>query len=173
MLILPGLEPTFAIQTTDASGTAVILAALRILKANNYNGTYAIEVHAYAAEEGGLLGSAKVAAAYKAAGKTLRGMLQLEMVGWQPSTSTNKGKSSTITVLNDPVTGMNTHMTNVIKAYVPTAERRSVDCGVSGWSFCQVLTPVTDCSCIVWLLGSLQLLRPRLSCRLHQCLWTK
>ncbi|KDN42380.1 hypothetical protein RSAG8_06871, partial [Rhizoctonia solani AG-8 WAC10335] len=113
----------------DASGVAVIMAIMRILKANNYQGTYAIEAHAYAGEEGGLLGAKALAASYKSAGKSVRGMLDFEMIGYQPTTSTNSGKSSTITVLSDPVSAMSTHMTNVVKAYVPTAERRSVSCG--------------------------------------------
>lgn len=57
------------------------MAVMRILKANNYTGTYAIEAHAYAGEEGGLLGSKALAASYKSAGKTVRGMLDFEMVG--------------------------------------------------------------------------------------------
>lgn len=113
----------------DASGVAVLMTIMRILKANNYQGTYAIEAHAYAGEEGGLLGAKALAASYKSAGKTVRGMLDFEMIGYQPTTSSNSGKSSTITVLSDPVSAMSTHMTNVVKAYVPTAERRSVSCG--------------------------------------------
>jgi Zn-dependent M28 family amino/carboxypeptidase len=65
----------------DASGVAVIMAIMRILKANNYQGNYAIEAHAYAGEEGGLLGAKTLAASYKAAGKTVRGMLDFEMIG--------------------------------------------------------------------------------------------
>ncbi|KAH7334958.1 hypothetical protein B0J17DRAFT_696158 [Rhizoctonia solani] len=102
---------------------------MQMLRANNYQGTYAIEAHAYAGEEGGLLGAKPLAASYKSAGKTVRGMLDFEMIGYQPATSSNSGKSSTITVLSDPVSAMSTHMTNVVKAYVPTAERRSVSCG--------------------------------------------
>ncbi|EUC62584.1 bacterial leucyl aminopeptidase, partial [Rhizoctonia solani AG-3 Rhs1AP] len=98
----------------DASGVAAVMA---------------IMPHAYAGEEGGLLGAKALAASYKSAGKTVRGMLDFEMIGYQPATSGSSGKSSTITVLSDPVTAMSTHMTNVVKAYVPTAERRSVSCG--------------------------------------------
>ncbi|KAG8742871.1 hypothetical protein FRC10_000791 [Ceratobasidium sp. 414] len=113
----------------DASGLSVVMAIMRILKANNYQGSYAIEAHAYAGEEGGLLGSDAMAAAYKKQGKQVRGMLEFEMVGYQPSTSTNRGKSSTITVLSDPIPAMSSHMMEVVKAYVPTAEQRSVNCG--------------------------------------------
>ncbi|QRW12939.1 Peptidase family M28 protein [Ceratobasidium sp. AG-Ba] len=113
----------------DASGLSIVMAIMRILKANDYQGSYAIEAHAFAGEEGGLLGSDAVAAAYKKQGKQVRGMLEFEMVGYQPSTSTNKGKSSTITVLADPVPAMSKHMIEVVRAYVPTAEQRSVNCG--------------------------------------------
>jgi Zn-dependent M28 family amino/carboxypeptidase len=57
------------------------MVIMRILKANNYQGTYAIEAHAYAGEEGGLLGSQNLAKQYKAQNKTIRGMLNFEMVG--------------------------------------------------------------------------------------------
>ncbi|KAL0060932.1 hypothetical protein AAF712_012268 [Marasmius tenuissimus] len=113
----------------DASGVATIMAIMRILKANNYQGSYAIEAHAYAGEEGGLLGSKALASSYKSAGKSIRGLLDFEMIGYQPSTSTNAGKSSTISVLSDPNAAMSSHMTQVVAAYVPTAERRSVACG--------------------------------------------
>ncbi|QRW25503.1 Peptidase family M28 protein [Rhizoctonia solani] len=113
----------------DASGLSVVMAIMRILKANDYQGSYAIEAHAYAGEEGGLLGSDALARAYKDQGKEIRGMIEFEMVGYQPSTSTNAGKSSTITVLADPVPSMTSHMIKVVEAYVPTAELRSVNCG--------------------------------------------
>ncbi|KAJ7155358.1 hypothetical protein C8R43DRAFT_999481 [Mycena crocata] len=113
----------------DASGTAVAMHALNILANAGYKGKYPIEVHAYAGEEGGLLGSAKLAQSYKNKGVVLRGMLNLEMVGWSPATSSNTNKSSTITVLTDPTPGMGTHMTKVIAEYIPTAERRAVACG--------------------------------------------
>ncbi|KAF9257273.1 Zn-dependent exopeptidase [Marasmius fiardii PR-910] len=114
----------------DASGVAVMMSIIRILKDSNFQSAdYAIEAHAYAGEEGGLLGSQTVAESYKSAGKNIRGMLDFEMVGYQPDTSTNSGKSSTITVLSDPVAAMSSHMTKVVNAYVPTAENRSVACG--------------------------------------------
>lgn len=65
----------------DASGLSVVMSIMRILKANNYQGAYAIEAHAYAGEEGGLLGSDALARAYKDEGKEIRGMVEFEMVG--------------------------------------------------------------------------------------------
>ncbi|KEP48844.1 bacterial leucyl aminopeptidase [Rhizoctonia solani 123E] len=113
----------------DASGVAVMMSIMRILKANDYQGAYAIEAHAFAGEEGGLLGSKKVATEYKAQNKVIRGMLDFEMVGYQPATASNAGKSSTITVLSDPVPQMSSHMAQIVQKYVPTAEQRSVACG--------------------------------------------
>lgn len=113
----------------DASGVATIMAIMRILKANNYQGTHAIEAHAYAGEEGGLLGSGNLAKQYKLENKSIRGMLNFEMIGYQPPTASNAGKSSTITVLSDPMPEMSAHMAEVVRKYVPTAEQRSVDCG--------------------------------------------
>jgi leucyl aminopeptidase len=57
------------------------MAIMRILKANNYQGTYAIEAHAFAGEEGGLLGSDALARVYKDQGREIRGMVEFEMVG--------------------------------------------------------------------------------------------
>jgi hypothetical protein len=93
----------------------------------NIDSRYPIEAHAYGGEEGGLLGSQKMAQAYKSAGRSIRGILNLEMVGWQPE---QKG-TSTITVLDDPNTGMHDYMLEVVKEYIPTADVRSTTCGVS------------------------------------------
>ncbi|KAG8804445.1 hypothetical protein FRC17_005967, partial [Serendipita sp. 399] len=112
----------------DASGTAVALHVLSILAKSGWaysNAKYPIEAHAYAGEEGGLLGSLALARSYKWAGRSIRGMLNLEMVGWQPETA----GSSTITVLKDPNLDMANYMLSVIKAYVPTATVKSTTCG--------------------------------------------
>lgn len=93
----------------------------------SYPFRYPIEGHAYGGEEGGLLGSSAVAHAYKTQERLLRGMLNLEMVGWQPE---HEG-SSTITVLVDPNQEMSEYMEEVVKEYVPTAVVRSTTCGVS------------------------------------------
>lgn len=112
----------------DASGTAVALHVFSILASSGWISTtskYPIEVHAYAGEEGGLLGSGALAASYSKASREIRGMLNLEMVGWQPKTT----GSSTITVLTDPQKTMGQHAQAVIKQYVPTATLRKTYCG--------------------------------------------
>ncbi|KAG8831712.1 hypothetical protein FRC20_008861 [Serendipita sp. 405] len=112
----------------DASGTAVALHVLSILAKSGWAYTkakYPIEAHSYAGEEGGLLGSLALARSYKSSGRLIRGMLNLEMVGWQPEST----GSSTITVLKDPNSEMSNYMLSVIKAYVPTATVKSTTCG--------------------------------------------
>lgn len=112
----------------DASGTAVMMHVMEILAESGWVQTrakYPIEGHAYGGEEGGLLGSSAVAHAYKTQERLLRGMLNLEMVGWQPE---HEG-SSTITVLVDPNQEMSEYMEEVVKEYVPTAVVRSTTCG--------------------------------------------
>jgi len=94
------------------------------------NARYPIEAHAYGGEEGGLLGSIALSTAYTQAERDIRGVLNVEMVGWQPEK--DDGSTSTITVLSDPNAGMSEYMTEVVDAYVPTANIRRAFCGVSG-----------------------------------------
>jgi len=66
----------------DASGTATVLEVFRVLAKNGYRGSRTLEFHAYAAEEAGLLGSQDIANRYAKDGKTVAGMMQLDMVGY-------------------------------------------------------------------------------------------
>ncbi|KAI8813649.1 hypothetical protein BJ742DRAFT_672451 [Cladochytrium replicatum] len=72
----------------DGSGTATILESLSaILESgvlNSEGWTKPIEYHWYAAEEGGLLGSQKVAADYRERGAKVYAMWQCDMTGYQP-----------------------------------------------------------------------------------------
>ncbi len=75
-----------------------MIQTLQILKSNVWSGTRAVEFHAYAVsgfldgdfdvgvdvskgKEAGMLGLAQVASQYKSAGKKVRAMLQLDMIG--------------------------------------------------------------------------------------------
>ncbi|KAI9326246.1 hypothetical protein DFJ73DRAFT_909133, partial [Zopfochytrium polystomum] len=71
-----------------------------------------IEFHWYAGEEGGLLGSQKVVAAYKRAGIPVFGVLQSDMTGYFPS-----GETETIVVMTDFV---DPALTRFLKALVET-----------------------------------------------------
>ncbi len=60
----------------DASGSAVVLEMFRILTSSGFVPAKTIEFHGYAAEEVGLRGSQEIAAAYRAAGKSVIGMVR-------------------------------------------------------------------------------------------------
>ncbi|RYZ64140.1 MAG: M20/M25/M40 family metallo-hydrolase, partial [Proteobacteria bacterium] len=63
----------------NASGSANILEALRIISHQEAAPERTIEFMWYAGEEGGLIGSAEIASDYKAQGKDVVGVLQLDM----------------------------------------------------------------------------------------------
>ena len=64
----------------DGSGSVTILQVLRSLVEEGFvpPAGIAVEVHWFAAEEGGLLGSQAVAAAYEKAGTRVKGMLHMD-----------------------------------------------------------------------------------------------
>jgi len=66
----------------DGSGSAALLEILRLLVEADFKPEYSVEFHWYAAEEVGLLGSQGVADDYQKAGKAVRGMMQLDMIGY-------------------------------------------------------------------------------------------
>ncbi|KAJ3159637.1 hypothetical protein HDU86_001646 [Geranomyces michiganensis] len=68
----------------DGSGSTTIFEAYRVLLAAGFAPSRPLEFHWYSAEEGGLLGSQKVVAAYKAANVPVLGMLQVDMTGYTP-----------------------------------------------------------------------------------------
>jgi bacterial leucyl aminopeptidase len=63
----------------DASGTATVLEAFRILMATGFRSHRTIEFHTYAGEEAGLLGSQDIARSYREKGRQVVGMLQFDM----------------------------------------------------------------------------------------------
>jgi bacterial leucyl aminopeptidase len=73
----------------DGSGSVTILHTLRTLVKKQFTPPkdVAFEFHWYAAEEGGLLGSQDIAAAYEKAGVNVKGMLQMDSQCMLPSHS--------------------------------------------------------------------------------------
>jgi len=63
----------------NASGIATITEVIRILMDNNYKPKRTVQFMGYAAEEVGLLGSKEIANKYKAEGKKVVGVMQLDM----------------------------------------------------------------------------------------------
>ena len=70
----------------DGSGTTSTFEAFRLLAENDFVPKRPIEFHWYSAEEGGLLGSQKVAAEYIRKGVPILGMYQADMTGFVPKT---------------------------------------------------------------------------------------
>jgi leucyl aminopeptidase len=72
MTLAPGADD-------DASGVAATMDLLRIIVEKNLKFTRTLEIHGYAAEEAGLVGSQHVAETYKAQNKRVIAMLQNDM----------------------------------------------------------------------------------------------
>lgn len=70
----------------DASGIGGLVAILQAITATGASFERTIELHAYAAEEVGLLGSGEMAASYKSSGKKVAVMLQMDMMTYLAST---------------------------------------------------------------------------------------
>ncbi|KAI9597958.1 hypothetical protein BDF19DRAFT_433140 [Syncephalis fuscata] len=68
----------------DGSGTVTILESFRALVAGKFQPERSVEFHWYSAEEGGLLGSQDVAAAYTREGRKVVAALQNDMTGYRP-----------------------------------------------------------------------------------------
>lgn len=74
----------------NASGTATNLEIFRLLMANDIHLERSLEIHAYAAEEIGLVGSQDIANDYKAAGVNVVAMVQHDMDLWKADGSADK-----------------------------------------------------------------------------------
>lgn len=72
----------------NASGIAILFETLRIIEQQNLEFRRNIELHAYAAEEIGLVGSQQIASAYSAAKKSVNAMMQLDMASFSSSGDT-------------------------------------------------------------------------------------
>lgn len=81
--INPSTDSTFAPGADDnASGTATNLEVFRVLMANKIRPARTIEIHAYAAEEIGLVGSAEIARTYRKKGVNVLGAIQFDMTAF-------------------------------------------------------------------------------------------
>ncbi|KAI0079660.1 peptidase [Panus rudis PR-1116 ss-1] len=82
----------------DGSGTVTILESYRALISSNFRPIRPVEFHWYAAEEGGLLGSAAVAQAYEARSANVYAMSQFDMTAW-----VKKGTREEVGIITDYV----------------------------------------------------------------------
>jgi len=71
----------------NASGTATVIEAFRVLVENNFIPDRTVEFHTYAAEEAGLLGSQDIASAYASNGIAVQSMANFDMTGYNAATN--------------------------------------------------------------------------------------
>jgi leucyl aminopeptidase len=84
--INPGERSNYAPGADDnASGTATNMEIFRVLMANNIYPDRTIEIHAYAAEEIGLVGSMEIANTYRKNNVAVHAMIQFDMNGYANS----------------------------------------------------------------------------------------
>jgi bacterial leucyl aminopeptidase len=97
----------------DASGVAVILEMIRVIAESSWQFDRRIEFHLYAAEEVGLWGSTDIAKSYAAAGKSVAGMLQFDMVSY----STAANGNNLFLVSTDTSPGLRRTAANLMNTY--------------------------------------------------------
>jgi len=104
----------------DASGSSTVLEVFRVLAQHRRTGwepDYTLEFHGYAAEEAGLRGSQDIATNYRTSGRTVVGMLQLDMTGYVGS-----GTTATIGVVDD-INFTNVALNAFIRSLIPVYTR--------------------------------------------------
>lgn len=108
----------------DGSGTAALVEVFRLLVTHNFKPQRPVELHFYSAEEGGLLGSQRIAADYAKLQVPVFSMYQIDMTGFVPP-----NKAPIIGVATDNVS---IELAKVIKVLVKTycsIESADVQCG--------------------------------------------
>jgi len=111
---MPGGRDTRAPGADDnASGTSTVLETFRVLAQSGYRPDRTLEFMAYAGEEVGLLGSQDIAQQYRAEGKQVVAVLQLDMTFFPGSGS---GEIALIDDHVDP--GLTRFLSKLLDAYV-------------------------------------------------------
>ena len=105
----------------DGSGSVTILEALRVLLNSSDitkgEAPNTVEFHWYSAEEGGLLGSQAIFAAYEKEGRDIKAMLQQDMTGYVQKTL-DAGEPESVGVITDYVDpGLTEFIKEVITEY--------------------------------------------------------
>eukprot|EP00026_Physarum_polycephalum_P006861 Phypoly_transcript_06914.p1 GENE.Phypoly_transcript_06914~~Phypoly_transcript_06914.p1 ORF type:complete len:353 (+),score=53.68 Phypoly_transcript_06914:613-1671(+) len=107
----------------DASGSASVLEAFRVLVEANYKPDFTLQFMGYAAEEGGLLGSQAIAADYLKREVPVYAVLQLDMTGY-----TSTGNPS-VGIVTDYTNGeLNGFVRQLVSTYTSLAQSNK-QCG--------------------------------------------
>lgn len=112
----------------NASGIAALTEILRIIKESGATFSRNVELHAYAAEEVGLVGSSDVASQYAGSSKSISAMMQLDMIGY--SSVSSDDSLYLITTDTSPV--LVRHLKDLMAAYsIGTMKTGTLDAGTS------------------------------------------
>ena len=98
----------------DASGVAALTEVLRVIKSSSATFSRSIELHAYAAEEVGLVGSSGLANKALANGQKITAMLQLDMIGYNES----KTKQTLHIISTDTSPILVRHLKDILSNYL-------------------------------------------------------
>lgn len=106
----------------NASGTATNMEIFRILMASNFKGDRTLEIHGYAAEEIGLVGSQSIASAYKAKQAKVVAMMQFDMNLFHKSNAEDK----IWFITNSTDSGLTGMIEKLAKLYqnIPTGQKK-------------------------------------------------
>jgi len=97
----------------DATGVAALIEILRVLNQSQTTFRRPVELHAYGAEEIGLIGSGQIAKEYASQGTIIAAMLQMDMMGYS-----NSGDPPTIHIITtDTNKNLNYDLKNIIRNY--------------------------------------------------------
>ncbi len=98
----------------DATGIAALTEVLRLIKSTGSTFSRNIELHAYAAEEVGLVGSKDLAAAATSRSQKISSMLQLDMIGY----SANGADQSIYIITTDTSPVLVRHLKDLASSYL-------------------------------------------------------
>jgi hypothetical protein len=98
----------------NATGIAALTEILRILNGNHISFARTIELHAYAGEEAGLLGSADITTSAVSASKNVVAMLQLDMIGY----AATPGDATIHLISTDTSPVLIRHLKDIISRYL-------------------------------------------------------
>ena len=106
----------------DGSGTVTLLETLRVLGETRWTPESDVEFHRYSAEEGGLLGSQDVVAAYKASSTHVYAMLQQDMTAY-----VRKKSSESVGIVTDFVSPALTDFVELlVQTYLSIPPKRTL-----------------------------------------------
>jgi len=107
----------------DASGIASLTEVLKVALRMGYKPQRTVQFMAYAAEEGGLLGSQDIAGDYDQQNINVVGVFQLDMTNY-------KGSANDIYIFTDNTNPtQNTYVNNLVTTYLPGLTKGSSSCG--------------------------------------------